>query len=164
MAVTPKQPHLVSIYNYNFKFQFTISMYNFSLQFQFTISIFNYHFQLQLQLQISISIFNSNFNFQFEFQFSIWIWIFNLNFNFQFNFQCSIFIFKIPGRSKLKPKNLRFFQCCTSPVYWQTPSRSPKSKSKSRLMTGFSLKSDFPTTQPATPSQPATRKSFKEAR
>ena len=38
--------------------------------------------------------------------------------------------------------------------------RSPKSKSKSksRLTTGFSLKSDFPTTHPA------TRESFKEAR
>ena len=28
--------------------------------------------------------------------------------------------------------------------------KDPKSKSKSRLMTGFSLKSDFPTTHPAT--------------
>ena len=44
--------------------------------------------------------------------------------------------------------------------FWQTLSRSPKSKSKSRLMTGFSLKSDFPTT----PIQPPTRESFKEAR
>ena len=46
--------------------------------------------------------------------------------------------------------------------YWQTLSRSPKSKSKSRLMTGFLLKLDFPTTQPLT--QPPTQESFKEAR
>ena len=43
-----------------------------------------------------------------------------------------------------------------------------KSKSKSRLTTGFSLKSDFPTTQhtqtPASHPPPATRESFKEAR
>ena len=38
----------------------------------------------------------------------------------------------------------------------QTLSRSPKSKSKLRLMTGFSLKLDFPTTHP--------QKSFKEAK
>ena len=34
-------------------------------------------------------------------------------------------------------------------LYWQTLSRSPKSKFKSRLTTGFSLKSDFPTSHPA---------------
>ena len=39
---------------------------------------------------------------------------------------------------------------------WQTLSQSPKSKS--RLTTGFSLKSDFPTPHPA------ARESFKEAR
>ena len=38
--------------------------------------------------------------------------------------------------------------------YWQTLSRSTKSKSKYRLTTGFSLKSDSPTTQP--PSHPAS--------
>ena len=37
---------------------------------------------------------------------------------------------------------------------------NPMSKSKSRLTTGFSLKSDFPTT----PSQPRPWESFKEAR
>ena len=37
---------------------------------------------------------------------------------------------------------------------WHTLSRSPKSKSKSRLTTGFSLTSDSPTTQPPPASHP----------
>ena len=47
---------------------------------------------------------------------------------------------------------------------WQTLSRSPKSKSKSRLTTGFSLKSDFPTTQPASHPQPPGKVSNKQDR
>ena len=42
--------------------------------------------------------------------------------------------------------------CCTNIRvldFWQTLSHSPKSKSKSRLTTGFSLKLDFPTRHPA---------------
>ena len=54
------------------------------------------------------------------------------------------------------------FHFVMSLFYWQTLSRSRKSKSESVLMTGFSSKSDIPTTQQT--SQPATQESFKKAR
>ena len=46
--------------------------------------------------------------------------------------------------------------------FWQTLIRSPKSKSNSRLTTGFSLKTDCPTTHPATPPPPPTGKVSKK--
>ena len=76
--------------------------------------------------------------------------------------------FKGIKRIKLinKSKSTIYKMKITPVSYWQTLSRGPKSKSKSGLTTGFSLKSDFPTSQPPTQpaSQPPTRESFKEAR